>query len=83
MFSKMTADGYIVAVGTGIAGEQISEAEYETILSAINNTPTAPDGYAYHLRATDLEWVLVELPPDPDPEVDDSEALEILLGGNI
>lgn len=81
MYAKMLDDGIIIAVGENIAGEEISKTEYNAILSALSERPTAPSGYEYVLRA-DLEWVLVEVPPIPEPELTDEEALEILLGGD-
>lgn len=81
MYAKMVEDGYIVAVGTGIVGTEITEEEYTEIMTAIGNSPTAPNGYEYKLRADNLEWKLVELPPQPEPDPDPEEALSILLGG--
>lgn len=81
MFNKTTENGYIISVGVNIVGEEITEEEYNAILSRINSAPTAPSGYTYKLRADTLEWELVELPPMPEPELTDEEALEILLGG--
>ena len=80
----MVVDGYIQYVSENIGNRNITNMEYESILAIIQNAPTPPSGYTYKLRASDLEWELVELPPeppDPDPEVTDEEALEILLGG--
>ncbi len=37
--------------------------------------------YTYKLRADTLEWELVELPPEPEPELTSEEALDIILGG--
>lgn len=82
-FYKTIDTGFLISVGTGGGGTEITESEYNAILDIIHAAPTAPEGYAYMLRASDLEWELVELPPAPEPseDVDDSEALEILLGG--
>ena len=83
-YRKIVTDKYIRCVAIGEYGDEISEAEYKEIIDVIRAIPTAPDGYAYKLRADSLEWELVMLPPDPpdpDPDLDDSEALEILLGG--
>lgn len=75
-------DGYIVAVGKGRAGVDITEKEYENITAAVVAMPTAPDGYVYRLRANGLEWELIELPPMPEPSVEDkAEAYDILMGG--
>ncbi len=78
------ADDRIVAVGTGVGGEEITKEEYENILSVIRFAPIAEHGYAYHLKK-DLTWELVELPsaPEYDPEISDEEALAIILGGEV
>ncbi len=65
-------------------GKEITEAEYNEILSMLRNRPTAPDGYAYRLTAQ-LEWELYELPPAEDEEVVDeteekAKAYDILTG---
>lgn len=73
--------GYISSIGTGLSGVEISEVKYNELLTTIRNRPTPPPGYDYWLRADTLEWELVELPPMPEPELTDEEALEILLGG--
>lgn len=80
MICKEVKDGYIVSVGTGIAGQEITESEYENILSVFANKPTAPKGYEYML-ADSLEWVLVEADPEPEPEASLEEILDILTGG--
>ena len=82
MYAKMLDDGIIIAVGENIAGEEISETEYNAILSALSDRPTAPSGYEYALRADTLEWELVELPPEPEHDLPPEEALAILLGGD-
>lgn len=71
----MIADGHIQYVSKTVGNKHITEAEYAQILAAIGNKPTAPDGYTYKLRADNLEWELVELPPvEPEP-LSDEEAL--------
>lgn len=67
-------DGYIAALSTG-SGTEITESEYSTIMQKIQNKPVDPNGYQYRLRADNLEWELVELPPiEPEP-LTDEEAL--------
>lgn len=62
-------------------GEEITETEYNRILAIIRNCPTAPDGCAYRLTEN-LEWELLELSvEETDPELTESEALNIILGG--
>lgn len=80
-YYKHTADGYIVSVGTGGMGAEITEAEYNEILIVIRNKPAATETTDYRLRE-DLTWEAYPIePPDLDPDVDDAEALNILLGG--
>lgn len=63
---------YISAIGTGIGDVEITNDEYETILSIIRNRPATEVGYGYKLR-TDLTWELVEKPVVED----DAEATEM------
>ena len=59
-YYKIIKNGYITLVGMGPGGEEISEAEYESILSAVKNKPTAEQGQGYRL-GEDLEWELFAL----------------------
>ena len=61
MFYKYINDKFIIGVGTGSGGEEITEQEYSTILDKINNRPEAPEGYSYRLT-TAMEWELAEIP---------------------
>lgn len=63
-------------------GEEITETQYNEILSMLRNRPTAPDGFAYRLTA-ELEWELYEAPVEEEPELTADEALEIILGGEV
>lgn len=72
-YYKTIADGYLVMISENTGGEEITEAEYNSLLSIIHAAPTAPDGYQYRLRADTLEWELVELPP-VEPEDDEATA---------
>ena len=64
-------------------GEEITETEYNDILSMLRSRPEAPEGYAYRLTK-DLVWEQYELPPEEnDPELSEAEMLEILLGGAV
>lgn len=82
-YYKQTSSNHITAIGTGYGGEEITEAEYNKIMSIIQNRPTA-ESKGYRLK-TDLTWEEYDLPPEPEPSDDDEisndEALEILLGG--
>lgn len=61
MFYKYINDKFIIGVGTGSGGEEITEQEYNNILDKINNRPEAPEGYSYRLT-TAMEWELAEIP---------------------
>lgn len=82
-YYKNINDGYIIGIGIGLGDEQITEEEYENILSIIRNRPEPEAGYSYKLRV-DLTWNLVEVPVEPvDDEIDAEEALNIILGGEV
>lgn len=82
-YAQYNDSGKLIAIGTGPGGTEITEAEYNEIMSIIQNRPTA-DGKGYRLK-TDLTWEEYDLPPEPEPsdedEISNDEALEILLGG--
>ena len=82
-YYKQTDRMYILAVGVGVGGMEISADEYSEILSVIQNRPTA-EGKGYRLKA-DLTWEAYDLPPVPEPSDDDEisndDAINILLGG--
>ena len=70
-YYKTIDNGYILSIGTGPRGTEITEAEYAEILTAIRNKPTPRDGYDYRLK-TDLSWEEYELPPvEPEPLTDE------------
>lgn len=66
-YYKQISDNYILAIGTGYGGEEITESEHNTIMSVIQSRPHA-EGKGYRLR-TDLTWEEYDLPtPDPEEE---------------
>lgn len=81
-FYKQTSNHYIIAIGTGAGGTEITETEYNAILAVIRNRPAA-EGKGYRLK-TDLTWETYDLPPEPEPsdadELSDAEALNVILG---
>lgn len=82
-YFKNIEEGYIVSISTVFGETKIEKSEYDNILSVIESKPTAPDGYAYRLRADTLSYELVELPPEPEPYPtveDKAEAYDILMG---
>ena len=79
-YFKNTEGEYLTALSTGTGMEEISQEEYEHILSVIRSAPTAEDGYKYKLK-DDLTWENVEAPVVPvDEEISDEEALDIIMG---
>ncbi len=67
-YCKEINQGYVSSVGTDTSGIEITEDEYNEILSVLQDRPVPPSGYDYFLRADTLEWELVELPPEPEDE---------------
>lgn len=69
-FFKIVSDGYILAIGTGAGGEEITETEYNSLMATIQSRPKADPGWGYRLK-TDLTWELVEVAIPEDEEVDE------------
>ncbi|MDD7602316.1 MAG: hypothetical protein PUK54_06930 [Firmicutes bacterium] len=70
---KMIKDGMIVAVGQdALTGEEITEAEYNSLKAIIDNKPADTETHYYVLKADTLEYEAVERPEpitmDSDPE---------------
>ena len=84
VYFKYTDDNYIYGISTNdaITGGNITEAEYNEILTIIQNQPTPKEGYGLRLK-TDLTWEEYELPiepdPDPDPESGSEEDMQMAL----
>ena len=79
-YYKQIDSDYILAIGTGYGGEEITETEYNQIMSVIQSRAT--DNKGYKLK-TDLTWEEYELPEiveSDDDELSDGETLNILLG---
>lgn len=73
-YYKTIDSGYIISIGTGSGGEEITEQEYAEILATIRNKPTAREGFDYRLK-TDLTWEEYAMPPvEPEP-LTEEEAL--------
>ena len=80
-YFKTVSNGYILAVSTGYGNEEISEVEYNEIMSVIQNKPVRAEGVDYRLLE-DLTWeeCLVEIPEPEITETDKAEAYDILMG---
>ena len=82
-YIKTIRNGYIIDIQTIDIPNMgnITKQEYDEILETIENKPTAREGYDYRLK-TDLSWEEFEVEQTDDgDEIDDSEALEIIIGG--
>lgn len=66
-YYKNIAGDYITAIGAGLGDAEITQEEYENILSIVRSRPTAGAGYDYRLR-TDLTWEQVELSAWEQPD---------------
>ena len=81
-YYKQTSNNYIIAIGTGLGGTEITKAEYDEIMAIIQNRPSA-EGKGYRLK-TDLTWEAYDLPPEREPsdedELSDAEALKVIMG---
>ena len=76
-YYKLIDNGYLIAVGSGSGGTEITESEYSNLLTVIHNKPVAESGYDYRLKA-DLTWELHELPPVPAAEDEDANEADYL-----
>ena len=80
-YYKIIDNGYILAIGTGGGGVEITEQEYNSIMNVIQQKPPRTTTTDFMLK-TDLTWEEYELPPVPeDDEIGDEEALDIITGG--
>lgn len=81
-YFKSIVNGIIYTVGTGSGGVEITEDEYNEILSVIHDKPKATETTDYRLR-DDLTWESYEIEPAPEPVptvADKAEAFDILMG---
>ena len=75
--NKVIENGYILAIGENLKGEEITETEYNEILSVLKSAPHV-EGKGYKLK-TDLTWEEYDLPvPEEEPTAE--EIVEILTG---
>lgn len=65
-YRKIVIEGYIRGVCETTGEGNISREEYNAITELMHNKPTPPDGYNYRLSDETLEWVLVEIVPEPE-----------------
>lgn len=82
-YYKHIDSGYIIAIGTGGGGTEITEQEYNTILPVIKNKPLRTDSTDYHLKEN-LTWEEYERPDDPvEPDPIDTDTAEKALRSGL
>ena len=79
-YYKRIDDNYITMIGTDIGGTEVTESEYNEIMTVIRNKPVPLEGKDYILK-DDLTWEEITVEPAPDPDISDDEALQIIMGG--
>lgn len=86
-YYKIIVNGYLVAVGTGAGGTEITEQEYNDFLLLIAGKPAPPDSTHVYRITEAGEYVLVEIEPPPEPddndELTEDEAFDIIMGGAV
>ena len=78
-YYKQIEDDYIVAIGTGFGGTEITEEEYDNIMPIIQSAPHE-DGKGYRLK-TDLTWEEYDIEPIEDEEEPSAEELLSIITG--
>lgn len=78
-YYKIVSDGYFVSIGTGNGGTEITEQEYNEIMTVIRNAPQETDTIGYMLKA-DLTWEAYEKEPVVVDDTTAEEVLAILTG---
>ena len=76
-YYKTIIDGYIKTVGDGNIGEEITQTEYDNIISIITARPTPPEGKGLRLKSN-LTWEEYDLPDPESEEVTSDEIVKAL-----
>lgn len=71
-YFKETENGFIIAISKDYGKIEITENEYNKILSIIHTRPTPKEGFDYKLK-DDLTWVEYEIIYDEEKESEESE----------
>lgn len=79
MYYEIDDGKWIIAVGVGqsVYGYEISRERYIAICESVRTMPPDTETKTHRLN-TDIVWEAV---PTEDPEIDDSEAFDIIFGG--
>ena len=80
MLFKIVFDGYIIGVGIGPSGQEITQEEYDHLTQVFHDKPLATETTDYRLRE-DLTWEEYPVEPEDPDNSDDAEAYAIIFGG--
>lgn len=80
MHFKIVNNGYIIGLGIGENGLEITENEYNSLTDIFHAKPSDTETIGYRLKDDTLEWESYDKASEPEI-IDDTEAVEILLGG--
>ena len=61
-YYRIDKDGYLVMIGTGNGGEEITAEEYNEIIEVLKTKPTPTESTDYMLKS-DLTWEQYEVEP--------------------
>lgn len=79
-YYKLIENGYITAIGTGGGGTEITEQEYNEIMSVIQSKPARTETTDFRMLEN-LTWEEYEREPEPvDDEISAEEAFDIMMG---
>ena len=82
-YYKIIDGDYLVAIGRGTGGEEITDKEYTKLKEIIKDRPMISGDGNYRLT-TNLIWEMFTPPEsDADPELSAEEALAIIMGGTV
>lgn len=81
-YYKNTADGYLLSIGIGLGGTEITEKDYNAILAVSTQKPATTETTDYMLLEN-LTWKPYTIDPvsESEPTTEDkAEAYDILMG---
>lgn len=84
-YYKQIESGYIIAIGIGGGGTEITEQEYSAILEIIRDKPSKTSTTDFRLseNLTWEEYPCVEPEPNPEPPENIFESAVYLLSENV
>lgn len=77
MLFKVISDGYILGVGIGSQGTEITQEEYDQITELMHNKPSDTEDTVYKLSES-FEWVACERDNGLSDEVSSEEIAQVI-----